>query len=230
MAKKSLYIFILIAFLIPACAQVKLDSTAAPVAEHTASPTPTKIRATQTPIPTATQTAAPSSTPAPSVTITAVKGNLYIRRGPDMAYNPISVLYKDTTLEAHARDVMSTWLQVTIPKSDKMGWVSLQTEYSKVEGDVASLPQFKVTDWPVPSYVENCTLHKIYITPGNIYIDSAIFEPENLAWVYPGHYHVFDIDMPGDPVELDPIETKEGATIIIHEDGAGEYRKCPEQK
>jgi hypothetical protein len=225
--RKSLLFFLLLVFLVQACnMQATSNTTEEPVAQKTAAPAFTQVPPTRTQIAiTATKIIFPSVTPAPKVTITAVKGNLFIRRGPDMAYNPIDVLYKGTTVTAYMRDVLSKWVQITIPKSDKTGWVSLQTEYSKVEGNVDALPEFKITDWPLPSYVRNCTHHKIVLYPGEIYIDSEVFEPENVAWVYPGHYYVFDIDMP-DPVRLESIVTSEGKTVDVRIDGADERRKC----
>ena len=225
--QKSLFIFLLLVFFTQACnMQVTSDATATPTAQNISLPTPTRVLASPTEIiATATQMPLPSLTPAPSVTISAVKGNLFIRRGPDMAYNPIDVLYKNTTADVIARDVFSKWAQITIPNSTKTGWVSLMTKYSKVEGDVSALPEFKVTDWPIAGYVRNCTHHQMYLYPGEIYIDSSYGDPENLVWVYPGHYHVYDIDMP-DPVDIGEIDTREGVTIDIKEDGAGERRKC----
>ena len=93
------------------------------------------------------ETAATEISP-PVVTISAIKGNLFIRRGPDMAFNPIGVLYKDTAANAIARDVLFDWVQITIPGSDVMGWVSVQTEYSKITGELSDLPEVTPTDWP----------------------------------------------------------------------------------
>jgi hypothetical protein len=127
------------------------------------------------------------------------------------------------------RDTLSKWVQIVIPNSTKTGWVSLMTEYSKVEGDAGALPQFKITDWPLPSYVRNCSKHRLFLVPGNIYVESVFGEPENLVWVYPGRYRVFDIDIDTTasiPVELDSIDTREGVTVDIRYDGTGERRKC----
>jgi hypothetical protein len=108
-------------------------------------------------IPTSTEIV-PTPTPSqPKVTLIAVKGNIFIRRGPDMAFNPIDVLYKDTSAQVIARDVLSKWVQIKIPNSDKTGWVSIQTKYSQLDGEIKDLPEFTPTDWPVAAYVRNCT-------------------------------------------------------------------------
>lgn len=172
-------------------------------------------------IPTATNT----TESLPEVIVAAATGNLFIRRGPDMAYNPIGTLYKGTSAKALMRDVLSNWVQIAVPNSDKTGWVSVMTEYTQVEGNIGLLPEFKITDWPQPSYVRNCTNHQLILYPGAIYVEGKPFAPQNEVWVYPGYYRVFDLDMP-DPVELDEIITSEGTTIDIRYDGAGERRKC----
>lgn len=221
---RSIFIFLVTAFLIQGCMQVKSEESATPTVQNTATSTQTKIPQTQ--IAQTSPTATRTKTPEPQATIRATKGNLFIRRGPDMAYNPVGVLYKDITANIIARDVLTRWVQIVVPDSAQTGWVSVQTQFSKIEGDLSALPEFKITDWPVAGYVRNCTNHGIVLEPGEIYIDSVLRDPENLVWVYPGHYKVYDVDTP-EVVELESIETREGLTIDVHEDGAGDYRKCP---
>jgi len=178
-------------------------------------PVPTLVEATSTPV------------PLPKVTISAVKGNLFIRRGPDMAFNPVSVLYKDTSAEVIARDVLSKWVQIKIPGSDKTGWASIQTKYSQVNGDVSSLPELTTTEWPVPAYLRNCTYHRMYVLPGQIYLTSSLGYPENEIWLYPGTYTIYDLDVPGDPVELLQVDIREGSDQEIRVDSLGERHHCP---
>ncbi len=231
--KQKAFTWTLISFavmmtLMQSCVQIQVEESPAPTEEKISAQT-----ATQTKTP-ATQTAQASATPtemavvisAPTVRLSVVKGNLFIRRGPDMAYNPVGVFYKDTTADIVARDVLSKWAQIVIPNSTQTGWVSLQTKYSKVEGDLSALPEFKIKDWPIAGYVRNCTNHGILLTPGEIYIEAVFRKPENVVWVYPGHYQVYDIDTP-DIVQLESIDTREGLTVDIGEDGAGDRRKCP---
>jgi len=168
----------------------------------------------------------PTITPLPEVTITAVKGNLFIRRGPDMAFNPVGILYEGSSAVVIAQDVLSKWVQIVVPDSDQTGWVSIQTKYSKVGGDLSSLPNFTPTYWPVAAYLRNCTYHRMYIVPGGIRLPSRDEYPENEIWLYPGIYTVYDIDMPDEPAVLE-VDIREGLEVEIQVDGSGDQRGCP---
>ncbi len=185
----------------------------------TATSTPTTVPATATEI-------SPTATTQPRVVISAVKGNIFIRRGPDMAFNPIGVLYKDTSAPVIARDVLSNWVQIVIPNSDQKGWISIQTQYSKVDGDLKTLPEFTTTEWPTPAYLRNCTHHQMYILPAEVILLSSFDQPDNMVWLYPGTYTVYDLEVSGEP-EVTTVEVREGVTVEILDDGAGEHRKCP---
>ena len=232
--QQKILAFTLTAILLQACMQVRVDAPSAlptprdietvaiedqPTATLTASPVPVTATATSTSIP-------PTETPIPNVTIHAVKGNLFIRRGPDMAFNPISVLYKDTGTKVIARDVLSKWVKVVIPDSDKTGWISLQTQYSQVDGDIQSLPELAPTEWPVPAYLRNCTRHQMYILPAEIVLPSSLEQPENMIWLNPGTYTAYDMDIAGEP-EAATVVLSEGSIVEILYDGTGEHRKCP---
>jgi hypothetical protein len=229
----SVSILLLLVLLTQACSQVRLETPSALPAVRETEPTATEERSApsatstvQAEIPTATKVA-PTATPSlPKVTISAVKGNIFIRRGPDMAFNPIGVLYKDTSAKVIAHDVLSDWVQIKIPKSDKTGWVSIQTKYSKVEGEIKNLPEYTPTEWPVPAYVRNCTYHRMYVLPVEIVIPPYLQKPDNEVWIYPGTYTVYDIDVVGDP-GVDKIVVKEGSQIDLLYNGLGERRKCP---
>lgn len=218
--------------LLQACMQVRVDAPPAlptpqdietvAVAEQlaaTATNTPTTVPATATEI-------SPTATTQPRVVISAVKGNIFIRRGPDMAFNPIGVLYKDTSAPVIARDVLSNWVQVVIPNSDQKGWISIQTQYSKIDGDLKTLPEFTTTEWPTPAYLRNCTHHQMYILPAEVILLSSLDQPDNMVWLYPGTYTVYDLEVSGEP-EVTTVEVREGVTVEILDDGAGEHRKCP---
>ncbi|MBI5841826.1 MAG: SH3 domain-containing protein [Chloroflexi bacterium] len=160
-------------------------------------------------------------------TITAVNGNLYIRRGPGLAYNPIGVLAKGESASVLARDILSDWVQISIPSQPgQTGWVSIMTGYSSMDGDVAGLPGIQVTDWPVASYLRNCTHHQMIVKPGDIIIPSLLQYPENEVWIYPGTYTVYDLDMDQYP-EVAIVQLREGVEIDISLDGNGDKRKCP---
>ena len=186
---------------------------------------PTRTATVEIPAPTKTELP-PTATLPPKVSLNVVKGNLFIRRGPDMAFNPIGVLYKDTSAEVIARDVLSDWVQIKIPNSDLTGWVSIQTGYSQVEGDLGNLPEYTPTEWPVAAYVRNCTHHRMYVPQADMVIPSSFEFPDNEVWIYPGTYTALDIDVPGDP-EVASFSIKEGAEFEIRWDGLGEKRKCP---
>ena len=232
--QRSIFTALLLLVMLQACMPVRLDAPPAlPTARNIEMITTEEQAATaatltaQVETPTAMSTEIfPTSTPLPNVTISAVKGNLFIRRGPDTAYNPIGVLYKDTSAPVLKRDVLSNWVQIIIPNSDNTGWVSIQTDYSKVNGDLKTLPEFTPTDWPIPAYLRNCTHHQMYIMPSEIVLPSSLAYPENEIWLYPGSYTVYDIDVPGEP-EVLQVDIREGITVEILDDGLGEHRKCP---
>jgi hypothetical protein len=143
-----------------------------------------------------------------------------------MAYDRLGVLSKGTSADVIAHDVLSKWVQVTIPGSDKTGWVSLLTEYSKVNGDLSTLPDFTFSEWPVPAYIYNCTEHDIYIMPGEIVVPSYFTHPNNQAWLYPGVYTVYDYTLPNRP-KIKDVDIREGLDIAILYDGSGNHHKCP---
>jgi hypothetical protein len=202
-----------------------IQGSETPIAEE--SPTqPPDPTSTPVSLPTATNTLVPTQSQF-MITVTASKGNVYIRRGPGLAYNPIDVLEKGETASAFARDILSDWVQVSIPAHpDQMGWVSLMTSYISVNGDISTLPAIQVDDWPVASYLRNCTHHQMLVQPGEIIIPSLLEYPENEVWVYPGSYTVYDLDHPDTP-EVAHVELREGFEIDIHVDGNDEKRKCP---
>jgi hypothetical protein len=232
--RRSLLTLFLIAILLQACMRVKLDTPPSlPTTrqiETVSGEESAPLAATSTQVKTPTATATATEIPATptfqsNVTISAVSGNVFIRRGPDMAYNPIGVLYQNTSAAVIQRDVLSNWVQIKIPNSENTGWVSIQTKYSKVDGDLTPLPEFTPTDWPVPAYLRNCSLHQMYIMPAEIVLPPASAFPENEIWLYPGSYVVYDIDVAGEPDVLQ-VEMSEGKVVEILDDGNGEHRKC----
>jgi len=223
-------IILLFVLLTQSCAGGLDTPTALPTAQDV-EPISTEVRsapsATSTVgIPTATKVV-PTPTPSlPKVTITAVKGNLFIRRGPGMPFNSIAVLYKDTSAEVIAREVLSNWVEIKFPNSDQTGWVSIQTQYSMIEGDLQDVPEQSPTEWPVPAYLRNCTYHQMYVEPSEVVIPSYYQYPNNEIRINPGSYSVYDIDVPDEPIVAE-IEIREGSEIEIVKDGLGDNHKCP---
>lgn len=181
----------------------------------------------------ATKLAAPTTgsvftSPTPSsVIITAVKGNLFIRRGPDLAYNPIAVLIEGQSAPVLAHDVLGKWVEIPVPSlPGKTGWISIQTVFSSVSGNFMDMPEIQPTDWPVASYIRNCTYHQMLVEPGDTTLASLLNSPDNEIWIYPGIHHVYDTEVDGQP-EVLTVDLREGMRVDVRVDGNGDHRKCP---
>ncbi len=222
---------LLLVFVIGGCApQPQPAATVSPATEAassfaSATPTIPSFAATAGVVP----TAAVSPTPTlPPVSVAAVNGNLYIRRGPAVAYNSIAVLYDGHSARARGRDVLSNWLEIPLPgHPETIGWVSIQTIYSAVNGDVTKLPEVQPTDWPVPAFLRNCTYHNMTAEPGGILLPAVSNFPANDVRINPGTYRVYDTDVEGAP-EVLKVDLREGSEIDVRVNGDGESRKCPE--
>lgn len=192
-----------------------------PVAATTASPIVMPSMPSDTP----TLAASPKTT-APGVIVTASKGNVYIRRGPDPGFNPIGALLAGQSAAGLARDVLSEWIKIPIPgQSSQTGWVSVQTPFTTISGDFSALPEEQPDFWPVGATIRNCTLHQMLITPGNIILPSVQNFPANDVRVNPGVYVVVDTDVDGYPQVL-KAEIREGSAVDVRVDGNGEKKKC----
>jgi len=190
--------------------------------ESTLPPTETAVSATSTPEPTATHEPSPTSN---VVTITASGGNINIRRGPGVGYNPIAVFANGQSAVAAARNADGSWLNISIPGGSGQGWVNAKTQYSSVTGDVTLLP-VKSVDAPKPAYIRNCTFHAMLVKPGEIKIKEQTYSPDNKLQFNPGNYEVFDTTVSGNkPVR--EINLREGDTIDITRDGLGNPYSCP---
>jgi hypothetical protein len=126
-----------------------------------------------------------------------------------------------------ARDVLGDWLQIPIPGiSDETGWISVQTHFTAVSGDVTSLPEIEPAYWPVLAFLRNCTRDMLVAEPAGIEIPPVDSFPDNDVRVNPGSYDVHDADVDGYPTVL-TVEVKEGSAIDLRVDGNGRKRKCP---
>lgn len=192
-----------------------------PTVQSTFTPQPTA-----TIVPTASEVVLPTTST--DVMITAINGNLFIRRGPGLVYNDIGVLYKGTSATIIGQDVLSEWVQVNIPNSKSSGWVSVQTQFSRIDGDLTAIPDFTFEEWPEPAYIKNCTEHDMWIDPVELYLESLYSNAtgENEVQVNPGEYIVYDLFVTGEP-EVERVSVREGITAYITINGLGIEHKCP---
>lgn len=195
-----------------------------PVATITLTPSiqPSSITPTETP--TITITPLPTF---PLVTITAVNGDLAIRSGPDMTFTAIGKLRKGTTAQVIARSILIGWVQIPITADPlKTGWVSIQTNYSKVDGNISDLPVIKIVEWPNGSYLRNCTGHQLIVTPGDTLLPPVTDAPNNRVWFAPGSYVISDMDVPGQPM-VKEIRLTPRIEVDLRKDGDGKLWECP---
>lgn len=230
------FIFLLVIISTQGCLRARLNTQSeVPTASNTEqvetvsqneiTATPTKVKLT--PSPTATEII-PTATSISKVTITAISGNMYIRRGPGTLYDRVGVLPKGSSAEVIGQDVLSKWVQVNIPDSDKTGWVSIMTEFSRVDGDLSQLPDFTFTEYPLAGYIKNCTEHELYVEPGGYYLYNLFTNADylNEVQVDPGVYTIYDVSLPDEP-QIQTIDVSEGETVYITVNGLGEGHKCP---
>jgi hypothetical protein len=222
-------LLLVLSMMIAGCAPQGLPASPTVAATQTVFSSSLPVTATSAATATLIPTLPASPTPMPqAVTVAAVKGNLFIRRGPDMAFNPVAVLADGQSAAALGRDVLAKWLEIPLPGDpEKNGWVSIQTTYSAVSGDVTKLPAIEPTDWPVPAFLRNCTFHNMTAEPGGILLPALTSYPANDVRVNPGMYRVYDTDVEGSP-EVLKVELREGSAIDIRLDGNGFSKKCPQ--
>jgi len=178
------------------------------------------ISLAQTPTPTIE--VAPSAI-LPAVMVTVVNGDLSIRTGPDLSFDAIAKLQDGETVAVLARSIMDGWVKIQIPsQAGETGWISIQTNYSIVTGNLLDLPRIDVVEWNVGSYLNNCTTHQMIVKPSNI-----ILQPQSRVWFTPGTYSVYDLDVDGQPVvaNLTVLEHRE---YNIRKDGDGQRFDCPQ--
>ncbi len=193
-------------------------------------PTATVIPAlqndTSTPrvIPSPTLIATP--TPAP-VSITAVGGDLAIRKGPDTAFDAIASLNDGQTVPVYARSIQDGWLQVPMPSQPgATGWVSTKTGFSKVDGYALDLPLITTVEWPFGAYLINCTAHQLLAKPGDKLVPPVSAAPANRVWFFPGLYTMYDADVQGNP-EITQVKLFPHTDVSVIKDGTGAKYVCP---
>lgn len=205
-----------------------VDTSPATQIAAESSPTPTSVSVKSSPTPVSTPVPSPMATATTaSVTVTAVNGRLSIRSGPDISFDAVAVLENGQTATAVARSVIDGWIQIPIPSQpSKMGWVSTVTAHSIVIGNVLDLPRIDEVDWPVGSYILNCTGHRLIVKPGEQIVQPVSASPQNRVWFAPGLYTVYDLDMSGQPVVLN-LNIRAHGQVTVHRDGSHQWSDCP---
>ena len=219
---------------LPACVFRTQSLTSAATAVPESSPIPTWTTIPQNGV---TATAlAPSNTPIVAVTMTpmvsvvtisAINGNLYIRRGSGSEFNPIDTLYQGQTVTAVGRDILNQWLYIPIPSQPgKFGWVSMLTVYSSISGRTMDLPVV-TSPLAVPAFIENCSLNNMIIQPLGVILPPGNQFPNNILQFDPGEYTIRNYDLVKNP-EVVTIDLVEGETYPLTADGTVAHHKCPQ--
>jgi len=181
---------------------------------------------------TPTYTALPATTTPtlPLVTITAINGNLYIRRGSGSDFNPIGALLKGQTVTALGRDILDEWLYIPIPShAGKFGWVSTLTIYSSISGQTMDLPVVD-SDLAVPAYIQNCSTRNMIVLPASVILPPFYQYPDSVVQFDPGEYTIFDYDNPKYSPNSNQglvIDLVEGELYQITAMGTAAQHKCP---
>jgi hypothetical protein len=164
----------------------------------------------------------------PIVTVTVVNGDLSIRTGPDMSFDAIAKLQDGETVTVLARSIMEGWVQIQIPsQTDKTGWISIQTNYSIINGKMLDLPRIDLVEWNIGSYLNNCTTHHMIVQPGDTILQPVGVPTQNRVWFPPGPYSVYDLDVVGQPVVAN-LTVLEHHEYNIRKDGDGQRSDCPQ--
>jgi hypothetical protein len=227
---KFMYVLIVFALISLACnLGAQTASTPEPTAmplSSTATATIEILQPTDTGLPTQAPTlgAVASATPA-GVKITAATGNLNIRRGPGVAYNALAGLVEGTSATASGRTEDGLWLFIPLPSdATKFGWISTQTGFSQLEGDVLSLPIQPFLP-PVLAYIRNCTFHPMLVKPGDVLLKDQTLSPDNKKLFNPGEYKIYDQAVSNTLVKT--LKISEGDSVDIGKDGLGNTYTCP---
>jgi|SRR5271157_1089892 len=233
------FAFVILAFSFLACGLTAQTSNAAKtptpsvalMVETATAAIPSGVYPTDV-LPSAIPTLALTATPTlPLVTITAINGNLYIRRGSGSDFNPIGVLVQGQTATVLGRDILDQWLYIPIPsEAGKFGWVSTLTLYSLVSGTTMDLPVVD-SDLAVPAFIQNCSTHNMIVQPTGVILPPLYQYPNNIVQFDPGEYTIMDYDN----VKYNPnsnqgmvVDLREGELFKFTAMGTVAQHKCPE--
>ena len=212
-------------FQTPAPVSFALPQVTAIPSTESATMVPT-LPSTPTPAPVLAEALSPTPTLAP-VMVTAVDGDLAIRSGPDEVFDAIDSLHEGESASAIARSVLDGWVQIPIPSQPgKTGWVSIQTKYSSVSGNVLDLPLIRKVEWPTGAYLINCTSHQMWVEPGGTVVPPITDAPNNRVWFPPSPYKIYDMDVNGQPFVMG-VYLNANSEVRIQIDGNRQRSYCP---
>jgi uncharacterized protein YgiM (DUF1202 family) len=203
-----------------------LAQTVVPSPTDTVTPTTT---ATPTDTMTPTDTLMPATITPNTFTVVADKTAANIRRGPGLAYNATGGLVKGATTTVFGRNQDGFWIYVAIPgQPGKFGWMTSLPQYVTVSVNVTDLP-IMTYDQPVPAFIQNCTEHTLFVTPGNVTIPDRNNSTHKVQ-LNPNIYLIFDEnvkDTKDNIVQINTVTLSEGQTVNITKDGKGKSYSCP---
>jgi len=183
---------------------------------------PSVVLPTQ-PAESATSTATPTIGPPPVVKVSASGGRLNVRRGPGPEYDTVGAFLNGQSTNATARNADGSWVLINTPNTSKtLGWITVKTQYTTVNGMVADLPVM-VVDAALPAYIRNCTPHEMLVNPGGAILQDRSSAPENQLQFFPGEYTVIDQTTES---SVGNVTVYEGRTIDIKKDGSGKSSTC----
>ncbi len=225
-SRRSITVWMLTVASILACnLQAPASSGPASIPSATALvPTSAATTATEVP-PTASAKATPSATqgPAPVVAVNATGGRLNVRRGPGPDYDTVGAFLDGQSSTATGRNENGKWVLISIPKTSKpLGWITLETKFTTVIGDVAGLSVVEVAP-AVPAYIRNCTGREMLINPIGAVLQPRGSAPDNQLQFFPGEYSVVDMET---ETEIGGVTVFEGKTIDIKQDSSGKNFSC----
>jgi uncharacterized protein YgiM (DUF1202 family) len=173
---------------------------------------------------TAAATVAPTLGPPPVVKIAASGGRLNVRRGPGPEYDTVGSFLDGQSTTATARNADGTWVLINVPNAAKsLGWITLGTKYTSVNGDRLSLPLMQVAP-AVPAYIRNCTGRQMLINPMGATLLPRASAPDNQLQFFPGEYSIVDMET---EITISNVTVFEGKTIDIKQDSSGKKFSCP---
>jgi hypothetical protein len=124
---------------------------------------------------------------------------------------------------ATARNEGGTWVLINVPNASKpLGWITLETKYTTVNGAVDGLPLAQVAP-AAPAYIRNCTGREMLVNPIGAILLPRGSAPENQLQFFPGEYSIVDMET---ETAIGGVTVFEGKTIDIKQDSSGKKFSC----